>query len=75
VEARILPISKKSSYRFDPRLVRENFDEITIAVVVFLGSTYTGPCEPVEEVSKQLDDYEKETGISIPIHVDVSGTT
>jgi glutamate decarboxylase len=37
---------------------------------VILGSTYTGHYEPVEEVSKLLDEYEKETGIDIPIHVD-----
>lgn len=37
---------------------------------MILGSTYTGHFEPVEEVSKVLDEYEKDTGISIPIHVD-----
>jgi glutamate decarboxylase len=35
-----------------------------------LGSTYTGLYEPVEEISNILDEYEKETGISIDIHVD-----
>jgi hypothetical protein len=34
------------------------------------GSTYTGHYEPVEEISKILDEYEAETGIDIPIHVD-----
>jgi glutamate decarboxylase len=34
------------------------------------GSTYTGHYEPVEEVSKILDEYERKTGIDIPIHVD-----
>lgn len=33
-------------------------------------STYTGHYEPVEEISKILDDYEARTGIDIPIHVD-----
>lgn len=37
---------------------------------MILGSTYTGHFEPVEEISNILDDYEKETGISIPIHLD-----
>lgn len=72
VEARILPVSKKSCYRLDPDLVRENIDENTIGVFVILGSTYTGHYEPVEEVSKVLDEYEQKTGISIDIHVDVS---
>ncbi|GME50106.1 Pyridoxal phosphate-dependent decarboxylase [Neofusicoccum parvum] len=70
VEARILPVSAKSRYRLDPDLVRENIDENTIGVFVILGSTYTGHYEPVEEISKILDDYEAKTGVDIPIHVD-----
>jgi glutamate decarboxylase len=72
VEARILPVSEKSNYRLDPELVKDNIDENTIGVFVILGSTYTGHYEPVEEISNILDEYEKKTGISIPIHVDVS---
>ncbi|KAF3931657.1 hypothetical protein ABW20_dc0108874 [Dactylellina cionopaga] len=70
VEARLLPVSKKSQWRLDPELVKENIDENTIGVFVILGSTYTGHYEPVEEISKILDAYEKETGHDIPIHVD-----
>jgi glutamate decarboxylase len=72
VEARILPVSKKSSYRLDPDLVRENIDENTIGVFVILGSTYTGHYEPVEEISKVLDEYQEKTGVDIPIHVDAA---
>ena len=32
--------------------------------------TFTGQYEPVEEVCKALDKFEKETGIDIPVHVD-----
>lgn len=71
VEARILPVSQDSSYRLDAELVKKNIDENTIGVFVILGSAYTGHYEPVEEVSNILDDYEKKTGVSIPIHVDV----
>ncbi|KAJ4297851.1 glutamate decarboxylase gad1 [Kalmusia sp. IMI 367209] len=70
VEARILPVSAESNYRLDPNLVKENIDENTIGVFVILGSTYTGHYEPVEEVSNILDEYEKKTGVDIPIHVD-----
>jgi glutamate decarboxylase len=45
-------------------------DENTIGVVVIMGSTFDGRYEPVEEVSKALDKYEKEHGLDIPIHVD-----
>ncbi|GAM89733.1 hypothetical protein ANO11243_077720 [Dothideomycetidae sp. 11243] len=72
VEARILPVSEKSSYRLDPELVAQNIDENTIGVFVILGSTYTGHYEPVEEIHKILDDYEKKTGVDIPIHVDAA---
>ncbi|KAK2732346.1 hypothetical protein FQN55_004250 [Onygenales sp. PD_40] len=72
VEARILDVSKKSQYRLDPELVRKNVDENTIGIFVILGSTYTGHYEPVEEVSKILDEFQAKTGIDIPIHVDAA---
>lgn len=37
-----------------------------------MGSTYTGHYEPVEEISKILDEYEEKTGNDIPIHVDAA---
>lgn len=70
VEARILPVSEESRHRLDPKLVKENLDENTIGVFVILGSTYTGHYEPVEEISHILDEFEKETGNDVPIHVD-----
>lgn len=72
VEARILPVSKESKYRLDPELVKDQIDENTIGVFVILGSTYTGHYEPVEEVSKVLDEYQEKTGVDIPIHVDAA---
>ncbi|KAI1417286.1 glutamate decarboxylase [Hypoxylon sp. FL1857] len=72
VEARILPVSKESKYRLDPELVRKNVDENTIGVFVIMGSTYTGHYEPVEEISKILDEYQEKTGVDIPIHVDAA---
>lgn len=72
VEARILDVSEESLYRLDPAKVEENIDENTICVFVIMGSTYTGHYEPVEEISNILDEYEKKTGIDIPIHVDAA---
>ncbi|KAH7037603.1 pyridoxal phosphate-dependent transferase [Microdochium trichocladiopsis] len=72
VEARILPVSKESHYRLDPELVKQNIDENTIGVFVILGSTYTGHYEPVEEISKILDEFQEKTGHDIPIHVDAA---
>ncbi|KAK5660665.1 hypothetical protein OQA88_12029 [Cercophora sp. LCS_1] len=72
VEERVLPVSAKSKYRLDPDLVRENIDENTIGIFVILGSTYTGHYEPVEDISRILDEYQAKTGIDIPIHVDAA---
>lgn len=72
VEARILPVSEKSRFCLDPELVRENIDENTIGVFVILGSTYTGHFEPVEKVSRILDEFQEKTGFDIPIHVDAA---
>src|SRR6266576_2056964 len=45
-------------------------DENTIGVVAILGSTFDGSYEPVDEICQALDDFEAETGLDIPVHVD-----
>jgi glutamate decarboxylase len=70
VECRLVPVSVESKYRLDPKKAMEFVDENTIGVYVILGSTYTGHYEPVKEMSDLLDEYEKKTGHSVPIHVD-----
>ena len=60
----------------DPRLIMtpeealKRCDENTIGVVPTLGVTFTGEYEPVEAVSKALDQLQADTGLDIPIHVD-----
>jgi glutamate decarboxylase len=53
-----------------PEEVLKRCDENTIGVVPTLGVTFTGQFEPVKAVSDALDDYQQESGIDIPIHVD-----
>lgn len=72
VEARIVPVTLESRACLDVSKIRDYVDENTIGVFVILGSTYTGHYEDVEGVSKVLDDYEKETGLFVPIHVDAA---
>ncbi|KAI0747902.1 glutamate decarboxylase [Daedaleopsis nitida] len=72
VEMRLVPISKESHYRLDPKKAMEYVDENTIGVYVILGSTYTGHYEPVKEMAALLDEYEARTGHSVPIHVDAA---
>ena len=68
VECRLVPISVESNYCLDPKKAMEYVDENTIGIYVILGSTYTGHYEPVKEMSDLLDEYEKKTGYSVPIH-------
>ena len=84
VECRLVPVSVESKYRLDTKKAMEFVDENTIGVFVILGSealdsvvrlklttcsgTYTGHYEPVKEMSDLLDEYEKTTGHSVPIH-------
>lgn len=72
VEERVVPVSKNSKYCLDPELVKQNVDENTIGIFIILGSTYTGHYEPVERISKILDQIEKDTGVDVPIHVDAA---
>ncbi|CAR66315.1 DEHA2F10450p [Debaryomyces hansenii CBS767] len=70
VENRIIHINEKSGHLIDTTKIKENIDENTIGIFVILGSTFTGAFEPVEEISKLLDEVEKERGIDVKIHVD-----
>src|SRR4051795_8884159 len=50
----------------------EQVDENTIGVVAVLGSTMDGSYEPVQEICAKLDEYEAESGVSVPVHVDAA---
>lgn len=69
VEPREVP-AEGDRFTLDAEEAMKLVDENTIGVVVIMGSTFDGRYEPVEEVSKALDKYEKEHGHDIPIHVD-----
>jgi len=66
VECRLVPISKETHYRLDPKKAMEFVDENTIGVFVILGSTYTGHYEPVKEMADLLDEYQEKHGTDIP---------
>lgn len=71
VEPRYVDISPERPY-LTPEGVLEAVDENTIGVVPILGVTYTGTYEPVEAIAHALDDLEKRTALSVPIHVDAA---
>jgi len=69
VEHREIPM-ENGRLLMTPDEVIKRCDENTIGVVPTLGVTFTGQYEPVKAVSDRLDQFEKETGLDIPIHVD-----
>lgn len=70
VENRLIPITAESGHLIDTTKIKENIDENTIGIYVILGSTFTGAFEPVEYISKLLDEVEAESGHDVRIHVD-----
>ncbi|ABO46073.1 glutamate decarboxylase [Francisella tularensis] len=71
IELREIPMSNESLI-MTPEAVLERCDENTIGVVPTLGVTFTGQYEPVEQVCKALDDFERQTGVDIPVHGDAA---
>jgi glutamate decarboxylase len=69
VEPRLAPMTGDRLH-LDPQAALELCDENTIGVVAILGSTFDGSYEPVADICAALDDYEKRTGVHIPVHVD-----
>lgn len=69
VEHREIPM-EQGRLLMTPEEVIKRCDENTIGVVPTLGVTFTGQYEPVQAVSNALDQYQAETGLDIPIHVD-----
>ncbi|WRT63420.1 glutamate decarboxylase [Kwoniella shivajii] len=72
VEDRLVPVHAESGYVMDPKEAMKYVDENTIGIFVIMGSTYTGSFESVKGMSDELDKYQEETGIDIPIHVDAA---
>ena len=69
VEHREIPM-EEGRLLMTPEEVLKLVDENTIGVVPTLGVTFTGEFEPVQAVSDALDQYQSDSGIDIPIHVD-----
>ena len=69
VEPRIVPL-KPGNYRLTAEHLDNYVDENTIGVVAIAGQTFTGEDDDIQEIHDWLDDYEKKTGVSIPMHID-----
>ncbi|MCD8186935.1 MAG: glutamate decarboxylase [Rikenellaceae bacterium] len=71
VELREIPM-EHNRLLMSPEEVIKRVDENTIGVVPTFGVTFTLQYEDVEAVCQALDQYEKETGLDIPVHVDAA---
>ncbi len=71
VEIRQVPL-QGDSLGLRPEDLQHYCDENTIGVVATLGVTFTGVYEPVAALAKALDEIERISGLSIPIHVDAA---
>jgi glutamate decarboxylase len=71
VEPRLVPM-EGDRYHLNAEEAVKHCDENTIGVAAVLGSTFDGSYEPVKEIAAALDQYEKDTGINVPIHVDAA---
>ncbi|NML30528.1 glutamate decarboxylase [Paraburkholderia antibiotica] len=69
VEPRIVPLTP-GNYRLTAEHLDKYVDENTIAVVAIAGQTFTGEDDDIQGIHDWLDDYERRTGISIPMHID-----
>jgi glutamate decarboxylase len=71
VEPRYVPLEGDVFHLTADRML-EYVDENTIGVVAVLGSTMDGSYEPIQEICAALDEYEKTSGVSVPVHVDAA---
>jgi glutamate decarboxylase len=69
VEMRLVPM-EGDRFHLSAEEAVKLCDENTIGVVAILGSTFDGSYEPVSEICAALDEFERKTGIDVPVHVD-----
>jgi len=69
VEMRLVPMEGER-FNLSAEEAVKLCDENTIGVVAILGSTFDGSYEPIAEVCAALDEFQAQTGIDIPVHVD-----
>jgi glutamate decarboxylase len=69
VEMRLVPM-EGDRYHLSAEEAVKVCDENTIGVVAILGSTFDGSYEPVQEICEALDEFQSQSGVDIPVHVD-----
>lgn len=70
VEPKYVKIKPESRYTADVNELAAEIDENTIAVVVILGTTYTGAFADVEGLDKLVGEINEKNGWNVGIHID-----
>ena len=68
----MLNVTPTGLFGLDAEIVVQSVDENTIGVFTVLGNNYTGHFDNIAAIAAALDEYEKQTGHDIPIHVDAA---
>ena len=71
VEPRLV-FPRRDTFTVDPEQVREAIDERTMGVVCILGNHYAGHYDPVWDVSRVVDEVNRERNLQVGIHVDAA---
>jgi glutamate decarboxylase len=72
IELRTAPMKKELGNRVDMEDLIKLCDENTIGVLGILGTTYTGEYQDIKKLDELIEEFNKETGYDIPIHVDAA---
>ena len=71
IEMRTVPLTLEHP-TLDAKEALKVCDENTICIVPIAGVTWTGLNDNIEELDRELDAYNQQTGYEIPIHVDAA---
>ena len=71
VEPRLV-FPRRDTFTVDPEQVRAAIDERTIGVVCIMGNHYAGHYDPVWDVSRVVDEVNRERNLQVGIHVDAA---
>ena len=71
VEPRLV-FPRSDTFTVDPEQIRGAIDERTIGVVCIMGNHYGGHYDPVWDVSRVVDEVNRERGLQVGIHVDAA---
>ena len=70
VEVREVKLLDNGGFPIDDYI--QCIDENTVCAVAIAGSTYTGKCDPVEELCQEIKEVNRVKGIDVGVHVDAA---